>query len=67
MTVDLLARGIDVPAVCNVALLARVGSRGLFEQMLSRAARPCTDVGKTRFRVLDAVGLCDAMAGVSAM
>ncbi len=57
ITVDLLTTGIDVPRICNVVFLRRVKSRILYEQMLGRATRLCPDIGKTVFRIFDAVDL----------
>lgn len=56
VTVDLLTTGVDVPAITNLVFLRRVRSRILFEQMLGRATRRCDDIGKTTFRIYDAVG-----------
>lgn len=57
VTVDLLTTGIDVPEITNLVFLRRVNSRILYEQMLGRATRPCTDIDKTTFRIFDAVDL----------
>ncbi len=66
-TVDLLSTGVDVPSICNIVFLRRVKSRILYEQMLGRATRLCPDIGKTHFRVFDAVQLYQAMADVTDM
>jgi type I restriction enzyme R subunit len=47
--------------------MRRVKSRILFEQMLGRATRLCPDIGKTHFRIFDAVGVYDALEPVSEM
>lgn len=72
VTVDLLTTGIDVPAICNLVFLRRVKSRILFEQMLGRATRLCSDLfapgeDKQRFQIFDAVDLYDALQQVSEM
>jgi type I restriction enzyme R subunit len=67
VTVDLLTTGIDVPAVCNIVFLRRVKSRILYDQLLGRATRRCDDIGKTVFRVFDAVDLYAALSSVSDM
>ncbi|MDA0267205.1 MAG: type I restriction-modification system endonuclease [Cyanobacteria bacterium] len=71
VTVELMATGIDVPPICNLAFLRRVKSRILYAQMLGRATRPCNDLGagqiKEVFRIFDAVNLYDALAPMSGM
>jgi type I restriction enzyme R subunit len=67
VTVDLLTTGIDVPAICNVVFLRRVNSRILYEQMLGRATRRCDEIGKTVFRVFDAVKWYEGISPVSSM
>ncbi len=67
VTVDLLTTGVDVPQICNLVFLRRVNSRILFDQMLGRATRQCDDIGKETFRVFDAVGIYDALKGMTAM
>lgn len=67
VTVDLLTTGIDVPRICNLVFLRRVRSRILYEQMLGRATRPCLEIGKTHFRIFDAVSLYEALEPVSTM
>jgi type I restriction enzyme R subunit len=62
VTVDLLTTGIDVPAIVNLVFLRRVKSRLLYEQMLGRATRLCTDLfgpggDKQVFKIYDAVDL----------
>jgi len=57
VTVDLLTTGIDVPTITNLVFLRRIKSRILYDQMLGRATRLCPDIGKTHFRVYDAVGI----------
>lgn len=67
VTVDLLTTGIDVPAICHLVFLRRVNSRILFDQMLGRATRRCDDIDKETFRIFDAVGIYDALQGMTAM
>lgn len=67
VTVDLLSTGIDVPKICNIVFLRRVKSRILYEQMLGRATRLCTEIKKTHFNVYDAVGLYDSLEPISNM
>ena len=57
VTVDLLTTGIDVPTITNLVFLRRIKSRILYDQMLGRATRLCPDIGKTHFRIHDAVGI----------
>jgi type I restriction enzyme R subunit len=61
VTVDLLTTGIDVPEICNLVFLRAVKSRILYEQMIGRATRLCTDIGKETFKIYDAVNLYSAM------
>ncbi|MDI1475390.1 type I restriction-modification system endonuclease [Polyangium sp. y55x31] len=61
ITVDLLTTGIDVPRISNLVFLRRVKSRILYEQILGRATRLCPEIGKTVFRIFDAVELYDAL------
>jgi len=67
VTVDLLTTGIDVPAITNLVFLRRVSSRILFEQMLGRATRLCEDIGKTTFRIYDAVRAYEAVQDFTTM
>ena len=67
VTVDLLTTGIDVPAIDTLVFMRRVKSRILFEQMLGRATRLCSDIGKTHFRIFDAVDVYNALEPVSEM
>lgn len=67
VTVDLLTTGIDVPKICNLVFMRKVRSRVLFEQMLGRATRLCPDIGKTEFRVFDAVDIFATLQAVNTM
>lgn len=67
VTVDLLTTGVDVPAICNLVFLRRVSSRILFDQMLGRATRLCEDIGKSTFRVFDAVRIYESLEHLTAM
>ncbi|KOR13254.1 MULTISPECIES: type I restriction-modification system endonuclease [Acinetobacter] len=67
VTVDLLTTGIDVPKICNLVFMRKVRSRVLFEQMLGRATRLCPDIGKTEFRIYDAVDIFATLQVVNTM
>lgn len=67
VTVDLLTTGVDVPKIDTLVFMRRVKSRILFEQMLGRATRLCSDIGKTHFRIFDAVGVYDSLEKFSEM
>ncbi len=67
VTVDLLTTGVDVPKIANLVFLRRVRSRILYEQMIGRATRLCTEIGKERFRIFDAVDLYSALKDVTDM
>jgi len=67
VTVDLLTTGIDVPEIVNLVFLRRVRSRILFEQMLGRATRLCTRIGKQFFRIYDAVRVYEALQDYTQM
>ena len=67
VTVDLLSTGVDVPAIGNIVFLRRVNSRILYDQMIGRATRLCEAIGKTHFRIFDAVGVYDALQPYTAM
>jgi type I restriction enzyme, R subunit len=57
VTVDLLSTGVDVPAITNLVFVRRVNSRILYDQMIGRATRRCDEIGKTYFRIFDAVDI----------
>src|SRR4029079_9115958 len=67
VTVDLLTTGVDVPEICNLVFLRRVNSRILFDQMLGRATRLCEEIGKSTFRIFDAVRIYEALQNMTAM
>lgn len=67
VTVDLLTTGIDVPKISNLVFMRKVRSRVLFEQMLGRATRLCPDIGKTEFRIFDAVDIFATLQEVNTM
>lgn len=67
VTVDLLTTGIDVPEICNVVFMRSVNSRILYEQMLGRATRPCPSIGKTEFRIFDAVRVTEHLGPITNM
>jgi superfamily II DNA or RNA helicase len=69
VTVNLLASGVDIPPLECVFFMRDVRSEALFQQMLARGSRPIDPAslqavtpdapGKTRFVVVDAVGVTD--------
>ncbi|MBQ9721794.1 MAG: type I restriction-modification system endonuclease, partial [Oscillospiraceae bacterium] len=67
VTVDLLTTGIDVPEITTLVFLRRIKSRILFEQMMGRATRLCTDIHKTHFEIYDPVGVYESLEDVSTM
>lgn len=72
VTVDLLTTGVDVPPITDLMFLRRVKSRILYEQMIGRATRLCSnlyaeDQDKESFRIFDAVQLYDALQDFSDM
>ncbi len=67
VTVDLLTTGIDVPSICNLVFMRKINSRILFEQMLGRATRLCSEIGKTHFNIFDAVRVYDDLDSTSGM
>ena len=67
VTVDLLTTGIDVPEITTLVFMRRVRSRILFEQMLGRATRLCSEIHKTHFEIYDPVGVYDSLEEVNTM
>ncbi|MDD9267854.1 type I restriction-modification system endonuclease [Paenibacillus sp. GCM10023248] len=67
VTVDLLTTGIDVPSITNLVFLRRIQSRILYDQMLGRATRLCTEIGKTHFNIYDAVGIYNRLQSYTEM
>lgn len=67
VTVDLLTTGVDVPSICNLVFLRRVKSRILYDQMIGRATRLCSDIGKEHFKIFDAVDLYAELQEMSDM
>ncbi|MDQ8196339.1 type I restriction-modification system endonuclease [Coraliomargarita sp. SDUM461004] len=67
ITVDLLTTGIDVPKICNLVFMRLVKSRILYEQMIGRATRRCDEIGKTYFRIYDAVDIYKTLEKVNTM
>lgn len=53
ITVDMLSTGVDVPRIENIVFLRPVKSRILFEQMMGRGTRRCTEIHKGHFTVFD--------------
>jgi type I restriction enzyme R subunit len=58
---------VDVPAICNVVFLRRMNSRILYDQMVGRATRLCERIGKSSFRIFDAVGIYDVLQAFTDM
>lgn len=67
VTVDLLSTGIDVPKIDKIVFLRRVKSRILYEQMLGRATRLCSDINKTHFEIFDCVKIYEALQDMTNM
>lgn len=67
VTVDLLTTGVDVPKICNLVFMRRVGSRILYEQMVGRATRTCDEIGKDVFYIYDAVRLYESLSDLTQM
>jgi type I restriction enzyme, R subunit len=67
VTVDLLTTGVDVPEICNLVFLRVVRSRILYEQMLGRATRLASHIGKETFKIFDAVRLYEALEDLTQM
>lgn len=67
VTVDLLTTGIDVPEITTLVFMRRVKSRILFEQMMGRATRLCSEIHKTHFEIYDPVGVYDSLEAVNTM
>jgi type I restriction enzyme R subunit len=53
VTVDMLSTGVDIPALEFIVFLRPIKSRILWEQMLGRGTRRCTDINKSHFTVFD--------------
>lgn len=63
VTVDMLSTGVDIPAIENIIFLRPVKSRILFEQMMGRGTRLCSNfpngmgtMPKSHFTVFDCFG-----------
>jgi type I restriction enzyme R subunit len=67
ITVDLLTTGVDIPRICNLVFVRRVGSRILYEQMVGRATRTCDEIGKEVFNIYDAVRLYESIQELTQM
>lgn len=67
ITVDLLTTGVDIPKICNLVFVRRVGSRILYEQMVGRATRTCEEIGKEVFNIYDAVRLYESIQDLTQM
>lgn len=53
VSVDMLSTGVDIPWLEFIVFLRPVKSRILWEQMLGRGTRLCTDINKEKFTVFD--------------
>lgn len=53
VSVDMLSTGVDIPALEYIVFLRPVKSRILWEQMLGRGTRLCSDINKEKFTVFD--------------
>jgi type I restriction enzyme R subunit len=53
VTVDMLSTGVDIPALEFIVFLRPIKSRILWEQMLGRGTRKCSDINKSHFTVFD--------------
>jgi len=53
VTVDMLSTGVDIPKIENIVFLRPVKSRILFEQMMGRGTRLCSEINKDHFTVFD--------------
>jgi type I restriction enzyme R subunit len=67
ITVDLLTTGVDIPKICNLVFVRRVGSRILYEQMVGRATRTCDEINKEVFNIYDAVRLYESIQELTQM
>lgn len=67
ITVDLLTTGVDIPKICNLVFVRRVGSRILYEQMVGRATRTCNEISKEIFYIYDAVRLYESIQELTQM
>lgn len=56
INVALLVEGWDCPQIDCVAVFLKTMSKGKFEQILYRGTRPCPELGKCNFLVLDMGG-----------
>ncbi|MDN3515884.1 MAG: hypothetical protein NG747_16025 [Candidatus Brocadia sp.] len=61
VSVDIMGTGVDIPCVRYISFAALTKSVGKYVQMLGRGTRLDPKTGKFSFKVLDFVGLCDAM------
>jgi type I restriction enzyme R subunit len=53
VTVDMLSTGVDIPSLEFIVFMRPVKSRILWEQMLGRGTRLCSDINKQEFTVFD--------------
>jgi type I restriction enzyme, R subunit len=67
VTVDLLTTGVDIEKICNLVFVRRVNSRILFEQMMGRATRLCSEINKKYFRIFDCVNVYEGISDFTEM
>lgn len=72
VTVDLLTTGIDVPEITNLVFLRRVRSRILYDQMIGRGTRLCSNLfgpgeDKSCFYIYDCVDMYTALQSYTDM
>jgi DNA repair protein RadD len=65
VNVELLATGVDLPALQTVAVLAKIGSPILFEQIIGRVCRGPAVGGRSGTCVIDPHGLFEQFGGIS--
>jgi type I restriction enzyme R subunit len=68
VSVDMLTTGVDIPALEFIVFMRPVKSRILWEQMLGRGTRRCSEIEKTHFTIFDCFGgtLIEYFKGVTA-
>ncbi|MGI8923354.1 MAG: DEAD/DEAH box helicase family protein [Fimbriimonadales bacterium] len=66
VTVDLLSTGVDIRPLEFIVLVRPIKSRILFEQILGRGTRTCSEINKDHFVVIDCLGILDYFKDASA-
>lgn len=59
VTVDMLSTGVDIPRIEHIFFDRLVKSRVLYEQMIGRGTRLCSEINKTHFTIYDTFGVCE--------